>query len=495
MHIKAFMQRTFFLTIILFCLPLFAQQQITIGADYWIDYTAEDGSGIYFKLFKKIYPDAKIKFKIQPLSKSITDFNAHKLDIIVGVYKYELSQAFFPQWYLDTEYPVLAFYDTKHVQINHLSDLVTLKPAWPDWYKFTKFLPNQQKPLIVKSLSAGFNALKHQQADIFIEYAYKLPTKIGDSITSVEILPAQHVYVAFQHNQFGRKLAQIFDLKMLELRQKGELAQLYGDEYLHSDLDNYVSKRQKITIYTNSVSLLNSNNVEQKKVNAGQKLRFIFNLLNGYQIEFKSFNNIAQMYQQGLADNVCFSDLIKNEKRVNKFYISKPLSLFIGQKLYSEIPLVMKEPINIQHLLKSNNQLRLGTVSGRSYGTKLDNILAQVNSEKLIQSPVDIKTLFKQFNQQRFNLLIEYPLFQQSYALQGLSEKLYSYDIEGADEYILGRMMCTKSSVGKKFIEDFDQLLVSFYHSVYFFNAQYQRVLPENKAKFIQYFNKNFPYH
>jgi len=139
--------------------------------------------------------------------------------------------------------------------------------------------------------------------------------------------------------------------------------------------------------------------------------------------------------------------------------------------------------------------LRLGTVSGRSYGTKLDNILAQVNSEKLIQSPVDIKTLFKQFNQQRFNLLIEYPLFQQSYALQGLSEKLYSYDIAGADEYILGRMMCTKSSVGKKFIEDFDQLLVSFYHSVYFFNAQYQRVLPENKAKFIQYFNKNFPYH
>ena len=72
----------------LWCCQLsFAQQQITVGADDWIDYTAADGSGIYFELLKKVYPDLNINFKIQPLNKSIADFNAQKLDVIVGVYQ------------------------------------------------------------------------------------------------------------------------------------------------------------------------------------------------------------------------------------------------------------------------------------------------------------------------------------------------------------------------------------------------------------------------
>ncbi len=474
------------------CPLLFAQQQITVGADEWINYTGENGNGIYFQLLKKIYPDEKINFKIQPLKQSIADFNAHKLDIIVGVYKNELPKALFPQWYIDTEYPVLAFYDKKHINIKHLSDLIKLKPAWSSWFKFTKFLPFEKKTLVVDSIVSGFDALKQQQADIFIEYAYTVPEKISDNVAAIEILPAQHVYAAFQHNQLGRKLAKIFDLKMLELRSNGELAKLYGNEYQHSDLANYVEDKQKIIIYANSVSLLHRKNLEDKKDLTGKTLRFIFNLFNHYQIEFKSFNNMAQMYQPNLADNICFSDLIENDVRAKNFYISKPLSLFLGQKLYSAKPLLVAEPINIQQLLQNNKQLRIGTVSGRSYGKQLDKMLTQVNRNRLIQSPVNIHTLFKQLNQQRFNLVIEYALFQQSYAPTEPNKKLYRYDIAGADDYILGHMMCTKSAIGQKFIKDFDQLLTKFYRSAYFFNAQYQRVLPENKAKFIQYFNQNF---
>ena len=467
-----------------------------MGADDWIDYTAADGRGIYFELLKKVYPELSLNFKVQPLNKSIADFNAQKLDVIVGVYKHELSNALFPQWYLDTEYPLHAFYNSKYLKIDRLSDLINLKPAWPFWYSFKHFLPTTKQNLVVKSLSAGFVALETRKADVFIEYDYNLPEKIPASIASVEILPEQHLYVAFQHNQFGRKLIRIFDQKMLALRKQSFLAKLYGDQYDHTGLAEYVTNKQKITIFTNSVSLLAQSRASagaiQPNVNEGQTLALMFNLLNGYQIEFKPFKNIAKMYQQGLGDNVCFSDLINSNKRSKEFWVSKPLSLFLGQKLYSTTPLTMKEPIDLQKLLKTDRQKRLGTINGRNYGHQLDSILTQVSHKQLIQSPVNIKTLFKQFKQNRFNLIIEYPLFEQYYNENGDDAPLYSYAIAGADDYILGRMMCAKTVVGKRFIEKFDQLLERFYHSVYFFNAQYQRVPEGNKAEFIKYFNQNF---
>jgi len=482
----------------LWCCQLsFAQQQITVGADDWIDYTAADGGGIYFELLKKVYPDLNITFKIQPLNKSIADFNAQKLDVIVGVYKHELTHALFPQWYLDTEYPLHAFYNKKMHTIDKLSDLIALKPAWPSWYSFKHFLPSVQQPLVVKSLTEGFDALKKNQTDIFIEYDYNLPENIPASIASVKVLPAQHLYVAFQHNQFGRKLIKTFDQQMLSLRKQGFLAKLYGEQYPHTGLGEYVVNKQKITIYTNSVSLLSQpylvKSNTKKEVNEGQTLALLFNSLNGYQIEFKPFKNIAKMYQQGLGDNACFSDLINTPKRSKEFWVSKPLSLFLGQKLYSNVPLKVKEPIDLQALLNDQPQKRLGTINGRNYGQQLDTILTKISRKQLIQSPVDIKTLFKQFKRNRFNLIIEYPLFEQYYNQNGHNKSLFSYSIAGADDYILGHMMCVKSAVGKHFIEQFNQLIERYSQSVYFFNAQYQRVPAGNKAKFIQYFQQTFP--
>lgn len=469
---------------------VFAQAQITVGAEQRIDFTSADGKGVYFELLKKIYPDKHINFKIQSLNQSIEDFQQQKLDIIVGVDKYELTNALFPQWYLDTEYPVLAFYQKQYTTINYQSDLINLKPSWPDWYKFTKFIPSKKNPLVVTSLQAGFQALAQQKADVFIEYAHNLPANVGDKIASVEILPSQHIYVAFQHNQFGRKLAQRFDQQMESLRKKGELSKLFGREYQHSELANYITNKKKMVIYTNSVSLLN-NVPTQNKADEGQSLRFIFNLLNGYQITFKSFKNIDQMYQHKNQINACFTDLIKTPKRDKLFVASKALSLFLGFKLYSEQPLTIKEPIDLALLLKSDHQYRLGTVSGRSYGRYLDDLLNTVSDDQLLQSPVDIKTLFKQFNKKRFNLLIEYPPLK-AINWEQQKKSLYSYQIKGAEKFILGHVMCAKSPLGVKFNKDFNLILEKFYHTSYFFNAQYQRVLPENKTKFIQYFNEIF---
>jgi len=443
-------------------------------------------------LLKAIYPDYKINFKITPLTQSFTDFEQQKLDLVVGVYKYELKKALFSRWYVDTEFPLLAFYEKKSPRINVASDLIPLRPAWLDSYHFENFLPGKLAPIKVHYVDDGFDLITQKKADFFIDYAYNVPKKLINKLSSIELLPAQHVYVAFQHNQNGRKLAREFDLKMAILRSSGALAKLYGKNYIDSDLNNYVINKKRIIIYTNSVSLLHLQSTKSGTIDEGQALRFIFNLLKGYTIEFRSFNNIAEIYQHPEQDNVCFTDLIKTPKRIQNFVISKPFSLFLGLRLYSEKRIESPSRLNLAELLKDNRSLKLGTVSGRSYGKNIDEMLTKINSFQLIQSPVDIETLFKQFAKKRFDFLIEYPSFTAINWSKAKKESLYSYKIDGANDVILGHMMCSKSPLATKFIKEFDLILEKFYRSGYFFNAQYQRVLPENKAMFIHYFNETF---
>ena len=468
------------------------QQHLTVGADDWPDYAAVDGSGIYFTLIKEIFPDYKIDYKIKPLNETFNDFKQQKLDIVVGAYKHELNKALYPQWFLDTEYPLLAFYNKKSPNITSASDLISLKPAWLSTYDFAKLIPGKLAPIKVSSVDAGFDLITHNKADFFIDYPYNIPKKLLNKLDSIEILPPQHVYAAFQHNQNGRKLAREFDLKMASLRSTGRLAHLFDKAYAATDLGNYVIDKEKIIIYTNSVSLLNEQSRQNQKIDESTTLRFIFNLLKGYKVEYRPFNNISEIYQHPEEDNVCFSDLIITPKREKNFTISKPFSLFLGLRLYSEKPISTSSSVNLEALLNSNRTLKLGTVSGRSYGNNIDDILSKIKSFQLIKSPVDIETLFKQFAKKRFDLLIEYPSFKAKNWSQEAKEKLYSYNIEGADNAILGHMMCSKSEKGQKFVEKFNLVLEKFYRSGYFFNAQYQRILPENKEMFIHYFNETF---
>lgn len=468
------------------------QPQINVGADDWPDYTAADGSGVYFNLLKEIYPEYKINFVIKALDQSLIDFDQQKLDLVIGVYKHELNNVLFPQWFLDTEFPLLAFYNKKSRHITKASDLIPLQPAWLSSYAFENFLSSTLAPIKVEFVDDGFELIMQNKTDFFIDYAYNIPKKLINKIDSIELLPAQHVYVAFQHNQNGRKLAKEFDLKMASLRNSGKLAEIYGKNYFDTDLSNYVINKQKIVIYTNSVSLLNQQDMKNEEGGEIQTLRLIFNMLKGYEIEFKPFNNIAKMYQLSTQSNVCFSDLIKTKKREQNFVISQPFSMFLGLKLYSEKAISSSSSINLATLLNSNRALKLGTVSGRSYGSNIDKTLTQIQSFQLIKSPVDIETLFKQFAKKRFDFLIEYPSFKAKNWSKTSKKTLYSYNIDGADKVVLGHMMCSKSPLGVAFIEDFNNVLEKFYHSGYFFNAQYQRVLPENKAIFIQYFNETF---
>ncbi|WDE11104.1 substrate-binding periplasmic protein [Thalassomonas haliotis] len=481
-------------------------EQISIGADEWQGYTHSDGSGLYFELLKKVYSNDRLDFKLDSFNRVLKKFEQNKLDIIVGVYKEDLARALFPNWYLDTEYPIVAFYNPKLLTIEHLNDFKKLTTSWLRGYAFNRYLPQSENTYLIDDINLGFKMLANQRIDTFIDYSYNLPNTYREQFSTFEILPSRRIYIAFQRNQHGKKLALAFDQKMARLRDSGELAQLFADEYQRSGLADFNPNKNEFIIYTDEVNVLKEPNLEQLilEPSLNRILNLTLDSLDNYRFTYKVMHDFSKIYQYKQKDNVCFVDMIKTRQRQAHFAFSEPFSLYLGLHLYSKTPLSDNEIIDLPQLLSRKNakkesgkkpggkQLRLAKISGRSYGERIDQQLKLIDPALRYPIPVDAKTALKQLDNGRFELLIEYPSEVDFYWPQISKEKIYSYAINGADSYILGHMMCAKSAKTAQLIDDFNLSLKKRMPTQAFYLMQLQGVAEDNKSEFTRYFNQVF---
>ncbi|WDE04615.1 transporter substrate-binding domain-containing protein [Thalassomonas viridans] len=496
---------TVFLFLILASAPGYGEN-ISVGADEWQGYSHSDGSGIYFELLRKIYPEYRLDYKVSSFNRALKKFKQNKLDIIVGVYKEDLERALFPNWYLDTEYPVMAFYDPKLLTIRHLNDFKQLSTSWLRGYAFNRYLPESENTYLIDDINLGFKMLANQRIDTFIDYSYNLPEKYRQQFSSFEILPSRRIYIAFQRNQHGKKLARQFDRKMAQLRRSGELAKLFASEYQRSGLAGFNPDKSEIIIYTDEVNVLKEAKLEQLTLepSLNRILNLTLDSLDNYRFTYKVMHDFSRIYQYQHKENVCFIDMIKTRQRQAHFAFSEPFSLYLGLHLYSKIPLGDKEAIDLPQLLSSKKpnkepdksanetQLRLAKISGRSYGERIDRQLDLIAPRQSYTIPVDTKTALKQLDNGRFDLLIEYPSEVDFYWPQVSREKIHSYAITGADSYVLGHIMCAKSATTAQLINDFNTSLKQRIPTQAFYKTQLQGVAEANKSEFTRYFNQVF---
>ena len=484
---------TAFLFLVLVTLPGYGEQ-ISVGADEWQGYTHHDGSGIYFELLKKVYPDYRLDLKLDSFNRTLKKFEQKKLDIIIGVYKEDLQRALFPNWYLDTEYPVMAFYDPGLLTINSLSDFNQLSTSWLRGYAFNRYLPQSENTYLIDDINSGFKMLANRRIDTFIDYSYNLPDKYRNRFSAFEVLPSRRIYVAFQRNRHGKKLALQFDQKMAQLRASGELEKLFANEYQRSGLAGFNPNRSEFIIYTDEVNVLKEPNLEQLilEPSLNRILNLTLDSLDSYRFNYKVMHDFSKMYQYTHKENVCFIDMIKTRQRQAHFAFSRPFSLYLGLHLYSKTPLNDKKVINLPQLLAENKRLRLGKISGRSYGERLDQQLSQIDTAQRYPIPVDAKTALKQLDNGRFDLLVEYPSEVGFYWPQISKEKIYSYAITGSAPYILGHMMCARSAKSAVLIRDFNHSLKKRILTQAFYQMQLQGVAEGNQSEFTRYFNQVF---
>ncbi len=465
--------------------------EFSVGVTEWDGYFNLDGSGIYSELIQKAFPNYRISFVFDSYQANLKKFQQHKIDAIAGIYSDDVTQAIFPTWHLDTEYPVVAFYKADKTRIKHPSELDNLKVAWLQGYRFGHYLNKEKPAMSIHSIDEGFSSLANDTIDVFVDYDYNLFVSDKKNYQQFPILPPRKIYLAFQHNQFGQQLANQYDRQLSTLKKSGYLSTLFGDEYSHTRFSEMDSQRPTIIVYTNSVSLLKNPEANAINVSNSLNLSFILEQLSGFTIEYRLINDMEKIYQFVSQPNVCISDLIKNKQRIQYFYASQPFSLFLGLQLYSTKPLPITQNINLAALLKTYPIYRLGLTSGRTYGEAIDAQLNQVNPMQFVFTPSDVKTLFKQLANNRFDLLIEYPSIKAQY--WPAEKPIYQYEIDGSEHFLLGHMMCTKSPLNQQFIRQFNQQLTSLSHYAVFYYSQLNRISTENQPLFKRYFDQAFP--
>ncbi len=465
-----------------------------VGAAEWGDVTESDGSGIYFQLLNRIYGKENLHIKLDTYNRNIKSFNEKKLDLIVGVFREDINEAILPHWFLDVDEPILAFYQAKHTKINELSDLDKYSNSWIRGYHFERFLLNAKHQYLVNSTTDGFNLLAHNRTDTFIDYLYNVPEELANSFAHFEILPARHLYVAFQNNEHGKALAKQFDNAMAELRKTGELAEIYGDLYAKSTLASFNDYKEKMLILTDEINLIkgykNGNITFNDTLN--RSLRLIFNQLDEYIIEFQLVENFSNISRFKDSENVCISDMLKTPAREQDFIFSQPSSLYLGLQLYSKTALINNHgEINLLTLFQ-NAEHQLGVVQGRSYGVYIDQFIAQLSPEQAIGIPVKLDRIAAGFANNRFDLLIEYPQDINLHWQQISQEPLFTYNIENATQYNVGHMMCSNTKTNAEFIKKFNTIVNTLAKNGELLEVLSSSVPLNNKPQFREYFKDVF---
>ncbi len=316
----------------------FSAQTLKVGADDWQGYAQQDGGGIYFELLKHIYVDHTLDFKIDIYNRTLAAFEKNKIDIVVGVLREDIEQGLFPNWYLDNEYPVFAFYDSRFTKIEQLLDLEDLSTGWLRGYRFDRFIPNANAPYTVDHFENGFDMLIKRRFDVFVDYAYNVPEKYTEHLSKFEILPSRHLYAVFQPTEQGQKLAALFDKKMLELRNSGELKKIFAKEYSYAEFESFDHNKKKIIILTDEVDAIRAMSKTSKNeiIGVGQIIKLAINQLNQYNIELRLISKKLNIEDHKMEQNSCISNARINIQQENRFIVSKPLSLMITNNFSSK---------------------------------------------------------------------------------------------------------------------------------------------------------------
>jgi len=480
------MYRLFCLVILFSCFSSFAQT-INIGAAEWEEFTNKDGSGIYFDLIRKIYANEKLSIKMDSYNRVINQFDNGKLDMVIGIYRGDVKKGILPQWYLDTENPIIAIYDPKTTQLDHAADLELLTASWIRGYQFERLIPEVDSPYLINAFDDGIKLLENGRIDVLIDYAYNLSSNHLEYKT-LKLTPAQHLYIAFQRNKNGQMLANRWDSEMTRLRKSGELANIYGEYYEKSNLSQYNTNKKNVVIITQNSNLLNRKKNDTRSSIEAKILNLVTDKLQYHQLEPKLLRTYLDIEKYKDTPSTCFSNMLKNKEREQHFIFSQPMAMYLGLRLYSKFQLAIKEPIDLVKLMSSNTQYQLGIAPGQSYGIFLDQKIVQVKSRQIVNIPAKTTTTLKALKAGHVSFLLGYPTVIERGIEQTKVKELFSYQIAGIDKFIVSHMMCSRSVSSEMFINEFNEILSDLYQNGRYFSSLYEDVSqPEKKAFRKQY--------
>lgn len=203
---------------------------VQLVTEEWRDYTNSDGTGLAWDVLRKVFEPAGygVTTRAEPYSRSVGLVQRGEADAWVGSYQDE-KNSLYPRWN----------YDTDHIYTLGLADMPapTVQTvgqyhlAWVRSYEYQRYLPNIQHYEEVQRRNGILSMLDHKRADYYIDALTEIQTILEQaddpSEYKVSHLTELPLYIGFSDTPRGRKLRDIFDQRMGQLVESGELKPIF----------------------------------------------------------------------------------------------------------------------------------------------------------------------------------------------------------------------------------------------------------------------------
>lgn len=465
---------------------------LSVATAEWKGYTELDGSGIYMTLLHEVFTEYKLQYHIDDFNRTLDSFGKGEADIVVGVFRDDIGKATFPNWFLDTEFPVTAYSLTDREAIVRDSDLENLTVSWVRGYNFERFLPDVQRIYPVGHPKEGFKLLEKKRVDAFVDFDYNVPGDLRERLNSYVVASSRHIYLAFQDNEQGRTLAAVFDRKMAALRDSGRLAEIFAESYASTGLAEFVPNRQKVVIAAQEIRHIDSHELGiQQMGKSGSAVSDVLSLLlpqlHQFNFDFKVLKHYDEAAMASQSADVCFSNMLKTLSREQHYLFSEPMTVFTGVRLYSLQPLDLPEPIDLLAALKLSSKYRIGLSQGQSYTPTIDRVISNIPAQQIVDVPVDTLISLRKFAAGQFDFRLGYPSVVDDLWSKVSTKPVYSYAIKDTPEFIYGYLICPKNQANQAFITAFNQVLARSYGTELYQQAHSQNTNQRHRETLLRH--------
>ncbi len=228
----------FILSILLFVgINLFSQNNIHLVCEEWEGYTNADGTGLYWEIVKAVFePEGyNVELDVYPWARCVNLVKSKSVDGVVGDYFYEDSSDYeYSEYPVSIEDSIVVIYKTSRMGAWRGADSMEGKTVgWIRSYDFDSYLDFEVSIQELNQLDSGLRMLSGNRIDYLMDYTTTITMQASESginlnnYTIKPVIEGNPLYIGFAKNSKADNLISIFDRRIIEMINNGELKEIY----------------------------------------------------------------------------------------------------------------------------------------------------------------------------------------------------------------------------------------------------------------------------
>lgn len=216
------------------CAPCAANAKTAVFvSEEWEDATNADGSGFYWDILRAVFEPAgyDLTLKVMPYARAVKTVLDGQADGWVGSYVDE-EAVVYPKTAYDADTVAGIFPKGSLDPSKGQKALENKNVGWIRGYSYDDYLDVPVQKNLVNARENGMQMVERGRLDVFLDAKYDIDAAMEKGVVdpaAVDIATFMELklYLAFTNTDKGRELAGVWDKRMQELHDSGELKKLY----------------------------------------------------------------------------------------------------------------------------------------------------------------------------------------------------------------------------------------------------------------------------